>query len=80
VSAPTFYLFQLLLRCYDYYMHVEGPVPTKLRLVTLVSLVQCLQFDIFRLQHVQIASKTLRFKTKLIGNNAEVSRVNRNTL
>ena len=49
-------------------------------LVTLLSLEQCLQFERFCLQHVQMVNKTSSFKTKFIYNNAKVRRVNRNIL
>ena len=45
-------------------------------LVTVLSLEQCSEFDRFRLQHVQMVNKTSSFKTKLICNKAETSRVN----
>jgi len=80
VSAYVSYFFQLLLRSYNYYMHFEGPLPNKLCLVASSSLEQCQPFEIFRLQHVQMTSTTLRFDTKLIGNKADVCRINRNTL
>ena len=48
--------------------------------INLLSSEQCSQFERFRLQHVQMVNKTSSFKTKCIGNNAEASRVNRNTL
>ena len=61
-------------------MHVEGLPPASSCLVTLLSLEQCSQFERFHLQHVQMVNKTSSFKTKFIGYNAEVSRVNQNTL
>ena len=61
-------------------MHVEGLMPANLCLVTLLSLGQCSLFERFHLQHVEMVNKTSNFKTKLIGNNDEVSSVTRNTL
>ena len=49
-------------------------------LVTLLSLEQCLQFENFHLQHIEMVNKTSSFKMILICNNAEASRINRNTL
>ena len=72
--------FHLILRTYDYHMHVEGLLPANLCLITLLSSEQCSQFERFCLQHVQMVNKTSRFKTKLIGNNAKGSRVNYNTI
>ena len=60
-------------------MNVEGLLPANLCLGDLLSSEQCSQFERFRLQHVQI-NKSSSFKTKLIGNNAEVGRVNHSTL
>ena len=57
-------------------MHVEGLLPANVCLVTLFSSEQSLQFERFCLQPVQMVNKTSSFKTKLIGNNAEVGRVN----
>ena len=45
-----------------------------------LSLEQCSQYERFRQQHIQMVNKTSSFKTKVIGNNALASRVNRNTL
>jgi len=61
-------------------MHVEGLLPANLCLITLLSSEYCSQFERFCLQHVQMIKKISRFKTKFIGNDAEASRVNRNTL
>ena len=66
--------FHLMVHSYDYNM-----LPI-LCLVTLLHVEQCSQFERFRLQHVQMINKTSSFKTQLTGNNALVSRVNRNTL
>ena len=60
-------------------MHVEGLLPANSYLVILLSSEQCSQFERFCLQHIQMVTKTSKFKTKLIGNNAEASRVNCNT-
>ena len=78
VAAPRFFL--LILHFYDYNMHIEGLLPANLCLATLLSSEQCSQFEIFRLQHIQMANKTSNFKTKLIGNNAVVSRITRSSL
>ena len=59
-------VFHLILRSYDYNMHVEGLLPANLCLVTLLSFEQCSKLENFRLQHVQIVNKTSRLKTKLI--------------
>ena len=64
----------IILRSYDYNIHVEGLMYASLCLITLLSLEQCSKH--FRLQHVQIVNKTSSFKKKLIGSNAEASRVN----
>jgi len=55
-------------------------LPANLCLFTLLISEQCLQFERFRLQRVQMVNKTSSFEIKLIGNNAESSKVNRNTL
>ena len=46
-------------------MYVEGLLPSNLCLVTLLNSEQCLQFERFRLQHIQMVDKTSIFKTKL---------------
>ena len=61
-------------------MRAEGTMPPNLCLVTVLTSEQCLQFETFCLQHVQIVNKTCSFKTALMGNNAEASRINRTTL
>ena len=38
-------------------MHIKGSLPAILCLVTLLSSEQCLQFERFRLQHVQMVTK-----------------------
>ena len=38
-------------------MHVEGSLPANLCLVTLLSSVQCLQFERFRQQNVQMVTE-----------------------
>ena len=53
-------------------MHIERLLPAKMCLVTLLSSEQCLQFERFHLQHVQMVNKTSSFKTKLTCNIAEV--------
>ena len=65
VTAPRFYL---------------GLLPAKLCLVTLFSSEQYSQFERFHPKHVEIVSKTSRFKTKLIGNNAEMGWVKINPI
>ena len=55
-------------------------MPANLCLFTLLSSKHCSQFEQFHLQHVQMVDKISSFKTKLIDNNPEVSRVNCNTL
>ena len=45
VSAPRYYVLHLILSSYDYNMHVEGLLPVKMCLVTLLSSEQCLQFE-----------------------------------
>ena len=47
-------------------------------LVNLLRLEECLQFERFCLQPVQMVNKSFGSKTKLIGNNAKVRRVNCN--
>ena len=65
VTAPyDSFIYHLLLRSYDYNMHVEGLLPQRLPAI-YVSL-----FEIFRLQHIQMVNKTSRFKTQMFGNNA----------
>ena len=61
-------------------IHVEDLLPANLCLVTVLSSEQYPQFETFCQQHVQIVNNTFSFKTKLIGNNAEVRRVNCNIL
>ena len=75
VPVPWFYCFHLIFSLYDYNMLVEGLLSANLCLVTVLSSAQSSRLERFRLVH-----KTSSFKTKLIGNNAEMSRVNRNTL
>ena len=70
VAAPRFNIFHLCF--YDYNMHVEGLLPANLCLYTVLRMQQ---FERFHPQHVQMVNKTSNFKTKLIGNNAEASRV-----
>ena len=53
---------------------VEWLLPASLYLITLLRSEQTPQFERYRLQHVQMVNKTSSFKTKLIGNNAAVSR------
>ena len=77
-QAPRFNFVYLILYSYD--LHSYGLLPPNLCLVTLLSLEQCLQFERFRLQHIQVVNKTSSFKTKLIGNNAEASRIDCNIL
>ena len=55
-------------------MHFEGLVSANLCLVTLLSSEQCIQFERFRLQHIQMVNKTSSFKTKLVGGNAKASK------
>ena len=57
-------------------MHVGDLLLANLGLVTLFSSETNSPFERFRLPHVQIINKTSSFKTKLIGNNDEASRVN----
>jgi len=59
---------------------VEGLLPANEGLVTLLSPEQRSQLETFRLKVVQIVNKTSSLKTKLTGNNAEATRINRNTL
>ena len=80
MPAPRDYFFNLLLHYDDYNIaFCEGLLPANLCLVTLISLEQCSQFERFRLQHIQVINKTCTFKTKLIGNNPEASKVNHST-
>ena len=58
-------------------MHVEGLLPDNVGLFYFLRSVQCSQYERFRLQHVQMVNNTSSFKPKLIGNNADASRVNR---
>ena len=76
----AYYFVSFYITFYDYHMHVEGLLHANLCLVTVLSSEQCLQFERFRLRHVQIVNKASSFKTKFIGNSAEVNRVNYNTL
>ena len=73
LNAP-YPIFHFILRSCD--CNVLSSLSPKLCLVTLLSQEQCSQSQRFRLQHVQMVNKTSTFKTKLIGNNAETSRVN----
>ena len=73
-----YYLFYLILRSYDYNMLAEGLLLANLCLATLLSLEQCLQFERFRLQYVQMVNKTSSFKTKKYY--TETRRVNRSAL
>ena len=59
-------------------MLVEGVLPAILCLVTLLTSEQCLQFERFRLEYVQMVNKASIFKTKLTSD-TDTSRVNRNT-
>ena len=56
----------LSLRSYDNNLHVEGLLPAKLCLFTLLSSEQCSLFERFRLQQVQMINKTSNFQTKLM--------------
>ena len=78
MPAPRFCLFSsyYVLINTSLQLHVEGLVPANLCLVMLLSSTRCSQFARFRLQHITIVNKTSSFKTKLIGNNAGVSRIN----
>ena len=49
---------KLMLRSYDYNMHVEGLLPANLCLVTLLSWGKRLQFKSVHLQHIQTVNKT----------------------
>ena len=60
-------MFHLILRSYDYNMHVEGFLPANLCLVILLSPKQCSQLVRFRTQHIQTVNKTPYFKTNCIG-------------
>ena len=71
--------FHLILHSYDCNMHVEGLLPANVCLVTSLTSEQCLQFERFRMQHIQVVNKRSNFKTKLIGNNANISAINRST-
>ena len=64
VPVPVLF-FHLILHSYDYNMHVERLLPASLRLVTLLSLEQCAQFDIFHMQYAQIVNKT-QFQKKSV--------------
>ena len=57
-------------------MHVEVSLAANLCLITSLSPKQCSQYERFCVQHVQMVNKTCNFKTKMIGNNADASRVN----
>ncbi len=50
-------------------MHVDGLLSANLCLITLLSSEQCSQFEIFRLQNVQMVNKASSFNTTFIGNN-----------
>ena len=63
MPTPRFNLVHLTLHPYDYNTHVEGLLPSKLGLVTLFSSEQCLQFERFCLQHIQIVNKTVLKQT-----------------
>ena len=49
-------------------------------LFSLLSVEQCSQLERFHLQYVANVNKTSSFKTNLIGNNADATKVNHNTL
>ena len=51
-------------------MCVDGLLPANLCVVALNSSEECLKFESFRLQHIQIVNKTPSYKTKSVGNNA----------
>jgi len=61
MPAPWLNFFHLILRPYNYNMHVEVLPPANLYLVTLLSLEQCSQLERFHQQHVQIVNKTSSF-------------------
>ena len=61
-------------------MFVEDLLPASVFSYFILSLEQFSQFERFCLQHLQMVNKTSSFKTKLIGNNAKMHRVNHNTL
>ena len=75
VSSSCVICCHFVLPIYNYNMHVEGLLPANLCLVTLLSLVTSERF-----RCVKMVNKTYSFKTKLTGNNVEVSRVDRKTL
>ena len=70
------FIFHLILRSYDYNMHIEGFLPASLSLVSWNNV--CNLKD--SRNTFQMLNEPSSFKTKLIANNAEVSRVNRNIL
>ena len=74
------FIFQLISRSCDNGMHVEGLLSANLCLFTLLSSEQSSQFERFRLQQVQMVNETSSVKTKLIGNNADETNGNCNTL
>ena len=74
------FIFQLISRSCDNNVHVEGLLPTNLCLFILLSSEQCSQSERFRLQHFEMVNKTSCFRTKSTGNNADMTKVNRNTL
>ena len=78
--APRLNLFHLISCSYDYNLHVEGLLSANLCLVTLLRSEKFSQFERFHLQHVKTVNKTSSFDTKLIGNNADVTKITCNTL
>ena len=53
----------------EYNMHVDGLLSANWCLITLLSSVLCSQFEIFRLQNVQMVNKAFSFNTIFIDNN-----------
>ena len=56
-SVPATVLLFRLICCYDYSIHVEGLLPTKLCLVTLLNSELCSEFKRFHPQHVKMVKK-----------------------
>ena len=66
----------LVVRSYDYNMHVEGLLRANCFLSYFIKLEKSSQFERFHLQHVQMVNKISSFKTTLIGNNVRACSVN----
>ena len=59
------FIMDLILRSYNYNMHVEGLLPANLCLVSLGSSEQCSQFEGVCLKYARMVNKTSSFETKV---------------